>query len=208
MRSVSREVEADMDLYARVLEQIRHRGEHIAVTLAGQPTYPNAEFAALQMRQTLELIPMLGLLTHRELIEDVASAYKRKSPQEAAKLVSQVNPDYWPVPVRQILTPEGPGRARHEAIEDGFVREDEWIREWGWLSSLLHARNPYVGEPELGPTWERLRVLHDRIVRLLNAHEIQLPPDARGMVFGLVLGEDGHAHATWFAQMDDPPPYD
>lgn len=205
---LSEEQQRDLALYADVLEQIAVRGTLTMGWLASAtPTYPNAEAAALHMRLTLELIPMLGLITHRELVEEVAAAFRRKKPMEAYDLVKRedVNPQFWPEPVIQIPTPEGPGRDRLDPVPDGFLREEDWLREWGWLSSLLHARNPYKGEPELEPTWRKLRELHERIIRLLNLHLIRVS-GTDGFILGMVRGDDGKSHAYPFERHGDPPP--
>jgi hypothetical protein len=194
----------DLQLYAAVLDQTRVRGDIAAEFLEPPLSYPRLELAALQMRIMLELIPLGGLLTHRQNVEEVASAFRLKDADAAAKLLKRVNPNYWPKPVVQVPTPEGPTRDRLDDVTDGFVTEMQWKAEWGFLSSVLHARNTYKGEPELPPLHERLCALLGRIVRLIGLHILELPGDQR-RVLGMVKGEDGVAHVNELAWLGPVP---
>jgi hypothetical protein len=168
-------VSDELERYAAVLDQQRIRSNSATIVLNGGLTYPNLESAALQMRFMLELVPLGALVANRDWVEPVASAFARKDPGEAAKLVKRVNPDYWPIPAREVPNPS-PGQERLlEGLQEGFVTESEWQAEWGYLSSLLHARNPFGEEPDLTPTRDRLLALHERIIRLLALHVLPLP---------------------------------
>ncbi len=190
------DIDADLSLYADVLEQIRRRGDAAREFLSPPISYPRVESAALQVRFMLELIPLGSLIAHLDLVAQVASAYSRKKPDEAAKLVKQVNPDYWPKPIVHIGTPEGEPD-RWEDVTEPFVAEGEWQAEWGYLSSLLHARNPFSPLPDLNEAHGRVAGIYRRLVVLINLHQIRLP-DAGVLVIGQILSDDGHAHAYQF----------
>jgi len=187
--------EADRLLYAEVLKEQRLRGQLAEQLLAGG-TYPNTESAALQLRFILELIPLAALIANRDWVEPVAAAFDRKDPTEARKLVKRVNPEYWPVPgERTSYVRDAPGqRGRHEfvGIHDGFLTESEWAAEWGYVSSLLHARNPYSGAYDLDEARTRLTELLARIRRLLACHLLLLPAHNISLV-GLLETDEGES---------------
>jgi hypothetical protein len=163
----------DRQVYASVLDEQRIRCEHADWFLSGGNSYINLESAALQLRQTLELIPLGALVANRDWVEAVASAFDRKAPGEAKKLMERVNPDYWPMPGAPVAGPNT--ELGFERIADGFVTEDEWPSEWGYVSSLLHARNPFKGHPGQEAAHEHLTQLHARLRRLLDYHVLTLP---------------------------------
>jgi hypothetical protein len=191
----------DLELYASVLDQQRIRSNSATIVLNGGLTYPNLESAALQMRFMLELVPLGALVANRDWVEPVASAFARKDPGEAAKLVKRVNPEYWPRPARELPNPGSGQERRLEGLQDGFVNEDEWQSEWGYLSGLLHARNPFGVEPDLTPTRDRLPALHRRIIRLLALHVLPLP-DRTTAVLGVLEGQDGKAQVHNLGRME------
>lgn len=191
----------ELDLYAAALDQMRVRGQIAAEFLEPPVTYPRLESAALQMRMLLELVPLAALVSHRGDVESVASAFRRKDAVDAAKILRRVNPNYWPKPVRQVPTPQGPGRDELVPVTEGFVTETEWQTEWGFLSSVLHARNPFIGEPELAGLVQRLVALHARIVTLLNLHWVDRP--GRSALLGMVMAQDGRAHVNTFERLSD-----
>lgn len=192
-----------LSLYAEALDKIRARGDVARDMLTPPRTYQRLEAAALQMRLILETIPLAALVTHQEHVQEVAAAFARKGPREAAKLVERVNPDYWPKPVRQVPTPEGPARDRLDTIDDGFLTRAEWQQTWGWLSSVLHARNPFKGEPDIDALAAELEDVLSRITTLLSLHWLDLP-DGADPLLGMIMAEDGRAHVYEFKRHDLP----
>jgi hypothetical protein len=100
-----------------------------------------------------------------------------RDPVEAKKLVKRVNPDYWPFAADPEVGQHGADGAQHTftGIREGVIREEDWASEWGYVSSLLHARNPYGDRPDLEATQERLLGLLGRSRRLLKCHVPLLP---------------------------------
>jgi hypothetical protein len=91
------------------------------------------------------------------------------------------------------------GRPEHELgferITDGFVTEGEWPSEWSYVSSLLHARNPFKGHPAQDATHERLAQLHARLRRLLDYHVLTLPPHDVAWI-GILCDDSGQSQVV------------
>jgi hypothetical protein len=193
------ESERDFGRYADVLEQMATRADVAAEHLEDPVTWPRVETAALQLRMLLELIPLAALASHVPEVEAIASAFKKKGAMDAAKLVQRVNPKYWPTPVEQ-----GGDRFNWTVITEGFVTEPEWVSEWGFLSSVLHARNPFVttlaDSQELRDAHARVLDLSRRIATVLRTHWVELP--GAGSILAVARNREGHAQVI---QLEHPP---
>jgi hypothetical protein len=70
----------------------------------------------------LELIPLGALIANRDWVEPVVSAFSRKDPVEAKRLVKRVNPDYWPFPGNPEVGPPGVQK-KHGTRSRVFVKD-------------------------------------------------------------------------------------
>jgi hypothetical protein len=163
----------DRERYAAVMEEMKGRIDQRYGLLVGNFTYFSVESAALQARLALELLALSSLVTHRDAVAEVASAFERKKPDEALSLVRRLNPSFWPRPTRQLLDEHGVS-VGWEDVTDGYLMEVEWGPSWGRLSGWLHARNPYIGLPPTEEGANLTRTVLDRLVCLLNHHQVQL----------------------------------
>jgi hypothetical protein len=158
----------DQALYAQVLMETVTRIQGARTYLSGDPTRATIEYAALQMRMTLELIVMGSLVTNRAAVGEIASALAKKKVDEARKLAKRANPDYWPKPVRiQKNVMDGTTLV-------GALTEQAWSREWGVVSDLLHARNPFRPSLNEHDAHEGLVRLMREVMALLNSHVVRL----------------------------------
>jgi hypothetical protein len=192
------EAKSDEELYARVLDEQKLRSDSAKWFLDGGDTYINLESAALQLRQMLELIPLGALVANRDWVEPVASAFAKKKPGEAKGLVERVNPEYWPKP--GLVKRDDKGLYTMHALDDGYVTESEWADEWGWVSGLLHARNPYKGHPDQVDAHQHLRTLHARLLRLLAQHVLALPDQDR-LLIGTLQSANGSSSVASLSRL-------
>lgn len=130
--------ETDRKLYLGILEEIYRRIEQARIFIQRGATQPAIESSALQLRIVIELIVMASLVTNKAKVEEITTALAKKRVDEARKLVRSANPDYWPKADR---AHDEPGKIRQLLPVEGALTEDRWLREWGMLSELLHARN-------------------------------------------------------------------
>jgi hypothetical protein len=171
----------EVDRYGDVIKEMKARLDAADELLTNRSGEILAiEWAALELRTVVELIVLGSLVTNREAISKVSSVLKIDGPDKALKArntVRKVNPDYWPHPItrERVIGPlpqEVPAAWKHHAIEDGFLRENKWCREHGFLSELLHARHPYEPRRDYPSDVRRLRDLAQRIRVLLTNHWI------------------------------------
>ena len=161
------------DRYERLLCDVRDRTD-LAVSLLRDPaSEEDLERAALHLRIVLELIVLSSLVTRQADFELVAGALDKKDAGEARKLAKAANAKYWPEPADQRVD------AAHEftllAAPEGWLRESDWGRQYGYVSSLLHAKNPFDSRWDGEKVQEKLWLLVDGLVSLLDHHVIELP---------------------------------
>jgi hypothetical protein len=153
---MARPTRTDMKTYEAVLTEI---GERLRLVrqLLDQPV-TQVEWIAIELRIALELMVLGSLVTNRDAISKVSSVFKVKDVTAARKLVKQVNPRYWPTPIES-----GPrdddGALTGQPFEGDFLRENEWGREYGFLSGLVHAQHPYADPRDLTSEAAHLRSL-------------------------------------------------
>jgi hypothetical protein len=200
-------------LYGRVLEEIKGRLAAATTFLTfplkdGRATLNthDANCAAMHLRMCLEFVALGSLVANRPEVEQVTRAFAKHDADAAAKIVKRLNPDYWPVPLRLVI-PEDGSQWRLERVADGYLRETEWRAEWGFLSSLLHAANPYKQTPSQPPpnlvqTVNRLGRIHRQLQTLLSRHQVTLV-DCNVVLTALMHAkEDGRVHVQGAVRVD------
>ncbi|HEX3692850.1 MAG TPA: hypothetical protein VHU13_05855 [Solirubrobacteraceae bacterium] len=130
----------------------------------------------------IELIVMASLVTNKAKVEEITTALAKKSVDEARKLVRSANPDYWPKADR---AHDEPGKIRQLLPVEGALTEDCWLREWGMLSELLHARNPFAPPLDVEQAHANLVRVASEIIALLTHHVLKLA-DGRGLLVGQI----------------------
>lgn len=194
---------SDMDSYQAVLTEIGARLETADRYLTGTGTMFDAESAATQLRIVLELIVTGSLVANREAIAKVSSVLKIKDAAEARRTVRAVNPDYWPKPIARRQAGE-----RHFemlAVDDPVLTEEDWGREFGFVSDLLHARTPHEPPRGLQADAERLQDLSNRIKALLKEHWITLL-GARDAIAGRLDIANREVQAAIFKRLPEEDP--
>lgn len=174
--------EQDRKLYLGLLEDMYRRIEQARTFLQPGPKQPALESAALQLRIVIELIVMASLVSNRANVEEITTALADKSVDAARKLARNANPDYWPKADR---AHDAPGKTRQLLPIDGALTEDRWNREWGMLSDLLHARNPFAPQLDVPAAHAKLTRLTGEAITLLTHHVLKLADD-KGLLVGQI----------------------
>ena len=184
---------ADRTRYGEVLAQIVTRLQGARTYLGEDPTRANVEYAALQMRMTLELIVVGSLVTNRTAIDATASALAKMRVNQARELAKTVNPEYWPKPVHI------EGNVMDGKTVEGALTEQKWRGEWGFVSDLLHARNPFRAPLDERKAHERLVRLMSEVMTLLNHHIVTLA-DTNFLLLGQM--DESGSHVTPFQRAE------
>ncbi|MFG3604534.1 hypothetical protein [Micromonospora chersina] len=176
----------DLELYAALLTFTKQRLLYADEKLAQPPrNRVELEVCALQVRVALEQTVLSTLITNRPGAATITTAFVKKTAGEVRKMVSKINPNYWPVPFDfekveadssyhwQMTEPDAP-----------YLSEDEWGKAYGYCSSLLHAVNPYQyldksdssksGNQHHHEHVTKLSEYSRKIQRLLKNHQIYL----------------------------------
>ncbi len=169
----------DIQKYIWAMTEIKLRIEVIDNLLNGTKStgqFPtDMECVALQFRKVLELIALSSMCANK----DVYSAkrenfYKDWNGKRILDDLEKVNPDFYPQPTKQIVD-EKTGRViKIEKIKEDYLTKDLYIELYDKCSEHLHSYNPYSKYPNLDDLKADFPKWKDRIVNLLNHHQIQL----------------------------------
>ena len=157
----------DLRLYGAAMEQVKGRLVSAEKFLGLKASHPTVESACLQVRLALEAMMLSSLVPNRAAVAAAASAYARKKHNAALKIIEEVNPHFWPLPVSQ--DPDDHTMLR--PIEEGFLRQDDYLATWGALSAWCHATNPFQDPRDLASGIELVRVTAASMWTLLNGHQ-------------------------------------
>lgn len=198
--------------YARLMEEIKRRNRAMTEMLAGtvppQPQIIVSDFCYLQLRLTCELIVLACAVAHG----DVRGVEGRKLQKEwhAADLATkleQLHPEFYPKPGQQVLRSNGKVE-RIDPISDGFLALPDLKALYSECGDRLHIGSVRTLLTDRRPPVDlaRIRNWQDKIIRLLNHHQIQLfDPDYQ--LWTIMQGkEDGQVHVTLFQRIGEAPP--
>ena len=204
------DIEKTLRLYEAQMEEIKKRTEVVTCFVNGRCNalynVPTGESLALQIRKILELIALASLVANKaeyaRLHKNFAKHWRAK---DILKELEKVNPKFYPIPTKQIPI-QGKSKTRHfelPEIKKGFLTKDEFAHLYDVCSDLLHAQNPFSTKAKVDAEQFRQDSASwmEKIIRLLNHHNMYLP-DGRTQIITLMKGsEDGKAHATLFEQI-------
>jgi hypothetical protein len=167
-----------MEQYASLMEEVKLRITVVDNILQGTtklPLPPAVESVALQFRKVLELVAFASLIANKKAY---ASTYKDFSKEWNAKKLLQklakLNPQFYPVPVKQVKS-DLPGIAwKHEKITDAYLTKDAFVDVYQACSELIHTPNPYGKVVDLASYMAKFPEWRAQIMRLLNLHELHL----------------------------------
>lgn len=197
----------DFAKYCDCMEEVKRRTHTITTMLDGSWSTPykatNVEFGCLQLRKTLELIALASIAANKE--EYARQRAKFDSDWHAERIIrdlEKVNPNFYPKPTIQIAD-EATGKVV-ETIdrEEDYLTKDLFAEVYSRCSEVLHATNPYDKQADYGvgallPNWNQ------KIVNLLNHHQIQLIDQDYQLWVLMNSKDDGRVHAFTFQRIGD-----
>jgi hypothetical protein len=179
--------EGALQAYKWSLNRIKWDLEHADSELSGDAIdFSNLIHAAAHLRLVIENTVFVGLFSNRQLLLEAEKNLSAKRDMgDTRKLIRKVNPHYWP---RGQRPPEnGDTKVALEPHPDA-LGEDEYSREWGNLSRLLHGQNPYLVKTETpSEVLESQLRLSERLHATLDFHFIYLPSGE--ILYGRIIGE-------------------
>ncbi len=170
--------------YADCMTFVRYRLQVIDAFAARRITtgyfIPDLESTCLQFRLIFELIAMSSLCANKEHCQEVRRRFdKMWNAAEIVRFVEQINPNFYPVPLRRQVNADGSGGVVSHML-DGFLTKDELIEAHGRCGELLHASNPYAPGDVNEQEWQRrFQTWRKRLANLLESHKAHLVESER-----------------------------
>jgi len=169
-----------MEKYQSLMQGVKLRIQLIGRLMGNQdkiPLLPRFEFVALQFRKILELIAFGSLVANEKVYAATHAGFAEE--WNAKKLLGKLgklNPNFYPVPVKQVKC-DIPGIAlRHEKIVSGYLTKDALLAAYQKCSEIIHTTNPYSSEDhsDFHEYTATFALWRDQIVTLLSLHELHL----------------------------------
>ena len=169
-------MEEELLKYQNQLVEIKRRISIIREFLNNEKTTgffnTDVEFVCLQLRKIIELIAFSSLIANKEEYSKAREKYKNDwKPEYIFKDLGRLNPDFYPVPVNGVRDGK---YLRLIPKKDGFLSKDDAIELYKKCNSVLHVNNPYKGEKDLKKINKNFRIWTNKIVTLLDNHNITL----------------------------------
>ena len=191
----------DIDKYIWCMTEIKLRIEVIINLLnnsksTGQfPT--DIESIALQFRKILELIVLGSICVNRKVYsEKRENFHKDWNGKRILEDLKKVNPNFYPFPSKQIINKKTGQVIKTEKIEKCYLTEDQYTELYDKCSNLLHSFNPYGNYPDLEALKKEFSTWKDKIVNLLNHHQIQLVDSDKQLWVIMNSKDDGKIHVA------------
>jgi len=195
-----KDISNDVQKYIFCMEEIKNRIFVISQFLEKKATtsqpITDVEFLCLQFRKVLEFIALSSLSANREKYEEIRSNFKTDwHAERIMKKIEEINPNFYPLPIKQIVDKEKGRVIKVEAITDGFLTREDFSNVYNKCSGFLHAYNPYDTKFQKLPIqMDNFKRWKDMIVKLLNHHQIHLIDEPRQLWVLMKSIDDGKVH--------------
>ncbi|MXX22389.1 MAG: hypothetical protein F4Y02_17665 [Chloroflexi bacterium] len=197
---------SDRAKYAACMEEIKKR---IRVVDAFQNGSRNAlylkttvESIYLQFRMILELIAMASLSASPEYMARYERFRRHYNGKRIFKDLEKVNPDFYPRPTRQVVDADSGKVVEVVDVQSGFLTKDQYVELYDICGDLLHAENPYAqGQQDMKLRLQQAAEWKNRIVTLLNHHQVQLANSGKQIWVLMHAKSDGKVHVFDFEEV-------
>jgi hypothetical protein len=194
--------------YCNCMEEIKKRIHAITTILNKKYTTTylatNIEFSCLQIRKILELIALASIAANKT---EYAEQYQKFSSHWNAKRIlediEKINPQFYPVPGKQIIDQNTGKVLKIELIESGFLTKEEFPYVYDKCSEVIHSSNPYGASVNLDEFDSLIPEWNEKIIKLLNHHQIQLIDSDLQLWVLMNSKNDGKVHTFIFKLVDD-----
>lgn len=196
-----------LDKYRWCMEEIKMRSEVIDALTTGRCNavylQTTAESAILQLRKVLELIALASLVANKQKYEESRSCFAKD--WNARRIISHIksfNPDFYPLPTRQVIDPETGRVIATKNIKSGFLTESEMENAYDKCSWFLHSQNPFSRPHDVKEFFADLPRLMGRIRVLLNHHQVQLVDEDLQLWVIMNTESEGGVQVSLFKRID------
>ena len=199
-------MDPDIQAYTSVMEEIRRRTTLVSALFSNQVTVmykaTQVESMVLQVRMITELIALASLAANKEIFEENQRKFEKHwHPSKILKDVEGLNPSFYPKPILEVPSSTAGVKRDLVAVTTGFMARDELIEVHGRCGSALHAQNPYGKARDYGAYENMIPTWMERIMRLLNCHQIRLLDSERLYVVHMKEPQDDRVHMYTFERV-------
>lgn len=194
----------EMDKYCDLMEEIKRRVNVIDFFLSGsghaiyKPT--TVESTCLQIRKVLELIAMGSLIANKNIY---STTHKEFSKHWNAELLlrdmERLNHDFYPTPVIEIPSETIGVKNNLKKREGDFLTKAEFVAVYKKCGAITHTNNPYGSKVDYAYYDREIPIWRQRIINLLNCHEIRLVNDPGFYLIHMREDRDNKVHFYKFA---------
>jgi len=191
--------EPDIVKYCDLMEEIKRRISVIDYFLTGaghalyEPT--TLESMGLQIRKVLELIAMASLIANKKVYAEVYSDFAKSwNAEYLLKDLTRVNPDFYPKPVVELPSEDPMVKNKLADREDDFLTKSEFLKVYKKCGSIMHANNPFGRKIGYDFYKKSIPVWRDKIINLLNNHQIRLLNDPGFYLIHMKENRDNKVH--------------
>ena len=190
--------------YCAQMEEIKRRTS-VVVALLKKETHvvyaaTNIEAVYLQFRKILELIAFGSLVANKQVYSAVYSDYASHwRSKQLLKKLSEVNPDFYPQPIKEVPSQKPGIKNDLEHKTTGFLTKEEFVELYDQSSSLIHVPNPFSTPINYELAEKEINNWSGKIKELLNSHIIQLVGDPNFHLIHMKEDRDDRVHHYAFA---------
>lgn len=187
-------------LYCSLMEEIKKRVDVITAVTMNQlplPQMVGVELVYLQLRMICELIALACLTVHGDVPETKAKRLtKTYNADQILKALERLHPNFYPVPSRQIRDENGKV-LEVAVVRDPHLTKQDLQRLYGECGNYLHRGNvEQIMKGRSLPKLADLDIWKEKIVTLLNHHQIQLVDPNWQLWVLMQASSDGKVHAA------------
>lgn len=192
--------------YADCMEEIKKRTRVIQGFLGREChaiyLQTTVESICLQIRKILELIAMASLVANETEYKKHRANFSRDwHAKRILENLEKANPAFYPQPTRQILDKNSGRVIETVKIASGFLTRKEYEKLYDRCGGILHADNPFSKKRDIESFFQEIPSWLEKIIALLNHHEIQLIDEDRHLKVLMQSDTDGIVHVWEFERV-------
>lgn len=157
----------------------------------------------LQFRKILELVAMGSLVANKKVMtEAYENIEKSWNAEYILKDIKRLNPEFYPKPIleKQSSTPEVV--SDWEDRGDDYLTQKEFVKLYKRAGAIAHADNPLGKKTNYGSYKSQILVWRQKIMNLLNSHQIRLVGDENIYLIHMKEDRDDKVHGYTFAPVE------
>ena len=199
-----------MNRYKGCMEEIKRRTRVIEGFVQRELHTPylitTVESVCLQIRKILELIALASLVANKAEYEKQREKFRTDwHASRILKTLDKVNPNFYPCPTRQVIDPETNQVVEVKSIPTGYLTRAEFEVLYDKCGGILHAHNPFAeNQQEIQEFWDSTLEWMNKIMVLLNHHQVQLVDERYQLRVLMKEKKDGDVRVWLFEREDTP----